>query len=86
MLTAIIRYPLVVERASEELPAKATSLALQLSLLLIPPGICWFPSISATLGVPTRMCGRRSSLQCCELLFPCRPARLLQPRVEDKMV
>ena len=36
MLTAIIRLlPLVVERASEELPAKATSLALQLSLLLI---------------------------------------------------
>ena len=43
----------MVERAGEELPAKATSLALWLSLgltLLVSPIVCWGPPTTATPG------------------------------------
>ena len=59
-------YVLVVERAGEELPAKATSRALRLSLVPNVPRVTYYPLVSsytATPSAPASICRRTSSLQ-----------------------
>ena len=77
-------------RAGEELPAKATLLALRLSLVSNAPSITYYPLLSsytATPSTPASICGRRSLLQYCGAYLTMQ-ARLsiYEPIVADTMV
>ena len=80
----------MVGRAGEELPAKATSLALRLSLVPNVPSVTYYPLVSsytATPSAPASMCSRTSSLQCCRAYLTMQ-ARLssYEPIVVNTMV
>ena len=80
----------MVGRAGEELPAKATSLALRFSLVPNAPRVPCYPLVSSyttMLSAPANRGGRRSSLQQCVayLTVQDRLSRY-QPIVSDIMV
>ena len=68
------------ERAGEELPAKATSLALRCSLVSNASRVTCYPLVSSYTAMPSAPANRdgvadlRSNSV--ELILPCRPAYL----------
>jgi len=80
----------VVGRAGEELPAKATSLALRLSLVPDAPSVTDYPLVSsytATPRAPASMRGRRSAPQYCGAYLTMQAhLSIYEPIVADAMV